>query len=73
MTSHGECPRCRGHEVTRAHLDREAARVLTDEHHASPLAARVCLSCGHVDLFATDPAALRLGTAAERDVQEYDF
>jgi hypothetical protein len=41
---------------------------------ASPLATLVCSVCGHVQIFATEPHALRGATApGDETPQEFDF
>jgi hypothetical protein len=74
MTSRAHCARCNGSEFAAARLAAPTEVQLTsDPGHVSGVAARVCLTCGHVELAATDTAALRRTARAERDVQEYDF
>jgi hypothetical protein len=74
MTLPTACIRCKGTDLAQATFDAAGApRVVVDATHSSPVSARVCLMCGAVMLTATEPAALRVGEAEHRDVQEYDF
>ena len=74
MTSRAHCARCNGSEFAAARLGAATEVQLTsDTGHVSGVAARVCLTCGSIELTATDMAALRSTARAERDVQEYDF
>ena len=69
------CPRCKASRMIRAHLESAGGgtpRVVVDEGHASPMAARVCVACGHVELVALQPRSLKPGEG-EGAVQEYDF
>jgi len=72
-----QCPRCHASAFVRAQLESSgggAPRVVMPTGDASPLATLVCTACGHVQIYATDPRALR-GTIADGDEtpQEYDF
>ena len=68
------CIRCKGIELVDAtFVGAEGLRVEVDPHHASPVGARVCLSCGAVLLTASEPGRLRVTEAPHREVQEFDF
>lgn len=72
-----QCPRCHASAFVRAQLESGGGgvpRVVMTSGDASPLATLVCTVCGHVQIFATEPHALR-GAAAPSDEppQEFDF
>lgn len=74
MSQPTACIRCKGIELVDAHfVGVDALRLAVDAMHTSPVAARVCLSCGAVLLTATEPGSLRVKQGAEREVQEFDF
>jgi predicted nucleic-acid-binding Zn-ribbon protein len=72
-----QCPRCHASAFVRAQIESAGGgvpKVVMESGDASPLATLVCTACGHVQIYATDPRALR-GTSAAGDEphQEYDF
>lgn len=74
MSQPTACIRCKGNELVDARFTGTGAlRLVVDDEHTSPVAARVCLSCGAVLLTATEPGALRSGPESHREVQEFDF
>jgi hypothetical protein len=74
MTQPTACIRCHGTDLVDATLDGAAVPQLrVDGAHLSPIAARVCLTCGAVLFTAARPGALRSTPAPERNVQESDF
>jgi hypothetical protein len=74
MVQPAACIRCHGTELVTAHFEGiEPPRLATDAQHASPVHARVCLTCGAVMLTVTTPGALRTGEPPDADIQEYDF
>ena len=76
MAQSHQCPRCNASAFVRAELQSGGGgtpQIVMDAAHASPLAALVCSACGHVELVATDPRALRVQETREPPTQEYDF
>mgnify|MGYP001268871035 CR=1 FL=1 len=74
MSQPTACIRCKGNDLVDAtFVGAGGLRLVVDEKHSSPVGARVCLSCGAVLLTASEPGALRVSEAPEREVQEFDF
>ena len=72
MTAPDQCPRCHGRKFVPAEL-RGDLRLAIDDHRQSPIVAKVCVACGHVELQALRPQDLGADPGASRDVQEYDY
>ena len=72
-----QCPRCHASAFVRAQLESAGGgvpKVVMPTGDASPLATLVCTACGHVQIYATDPRALRGAEAPDvESPQEYDF
>ena len=72
-----QCPRCHASAFVRAQLESAGGgvpRVVMASGKASPLATLVCTACGHVQIFATEPHALRDAAAPHEETpQEFDF
>jgi len=72
-----QCPRCHASAFVRAQLESAGGgvpRVVMASGKASPLATLVCTSCGHVQIFATEPHALRdANSPGDETPQEFDF
>jgi predicted nucleic-acid-binding Zn-ribbon protein len=73
-----QCPRCGASAFVRAQIESAGGgvpRVVMTSGEASPLATLVCTACGHVQMFATEPHALRGATAPAEapPPQEFDF